>query len=69
MKLIDKAFRREYRFDCPHCGNRIEAAYPELTDVGGGVGKFFCPVCRQDRFIDLSVFRKKIVYEEEIKVE
>ena len=35
----------------------------ELTDIGGKVSKFYCPVFRKDRYISWSDLRKKIVYE------
>nr|DAP49008.1 MAG TPA: hypothetical protein [Caudoviricetes sp.] len=35
----------------------------ELTDIGGKVSKFYCPVCRKDRYITWSDLRKKIIYE------
>ena len=31
--------------------------------IGGKVIKFFCPVCRKERYIAWSDLRKKIVYE------
>lgn len=52
-----------YRFNCPNCQSRLEADSSELTDIGGKVSKFYCPVCRKDRYITWSDLRKKIVYE------
>jgi predicted RNA-binding Zn-ribbon protein involved in translation (DUF1610 family) len=69
MKIVDKAVRKVYRFNCPNCGSRLEAEYQELVDIGGKVSKFFCPVCRKDRFVDWSVLRKRTVYEGDIKPE
>lgn len=65
MKIIDKAVRKVYRFNCPNCGSKLEAESQELVDIGGKVSKFFCPVCRKDRFVDWSSLRKKTVYEGE----
>lgn len=65
MKIVDRAIRKVYRFNCPNCGSKLEAECQELVDIGGKVSKYFCPVCRKDRFIDWSALRKKTVYEED----
>ena len=36
-----------------------------MEDIGGKVCKFYCPVCRKERYITWSELRKKIVYEGE----
>ena len=54
MKIVDIAVKKVYRFNCPNCQSRLEADSSELTDIGGKVSKFYCPV---------SDLRKKIVYE------
>lgn len=51
MKIVDIAVRKVYRFNCPNCQSRLEAEAQELVDIGGKVCKFFCPVCRKDRYI------------------
>lgn len=56
MKIVDI-------FNCPNCQSRLEAEAQELVDIGGKVCKFFCPVCRKDRYITWSELRKKIVYD------
>jgi predicted RNA-binding Zn-ribbon protein involved in translation (DUF1610 family) len=63
MKIVDIAVKKVYRFSCPNCQSRLEADSSELTDIGGKVSKFYCPVCRKDRYITWSDLRKKIVYE------
>lgn len=65
MKIVDVAVKKVYRFNCPNCQSRLEAEVQDLEDIGGKVIKFFCPVCRQDRYIAWSDLRKKIVYEGE----
>lgn len=65
MKIVEVAVKRVYRFNCPNCGSRLEAESQELVDIGGKVSKFFCPVCKKDRYIGWSDLRKKIVYEGE----
>lgn len=65
MKIVDKAVKKIYRFNCPNCQSRLEAESQELVDIGGKVSKFFCPVCRKDRYITWSDLRKKIIYEGE----
>ena len=37
----------------------------EFEDIGGKISKFFCPVCKKDRYITWSDLRKKTVYEGE----
>ena len=63
MKIVDIAVKKVYRFNCPKCQSRLEADSSELTDIGGKVSKFYCPVCRKDRYITWSDLRKKIIYE------
>ena len=63
LKIVDIAVRKVYRFNCPNCQSRLEAEAQELVDIGGKVCKFFCPVCRKDRYITWSELRKKIVYD------
>lgn len=63
MKIVDIAVKKVYRSSCPNCQSRLEADSSELTDIGGKVSKFYCPVCRKDRYITWSDLRKKIVYE------
>lgn len=63
MKIVERAVKKIYHFNCPNCQSRLEAESQELVDIGGKVSKFFCPVCREDRYITWSDLRKKIVYE------
>jgi predicted RNA-binding Zn-ribbon protein involved in translation (DUF1610 family) len=63
MRIVDKAVRKVYRFNCPVCGSRLEADYQELVDIGGKVSKFHCPVCKKERHISWSELRKKMIYE------
>lgn len=72
MKIVDVAVKKVYRFNCPNCQSRLEADSQDLEadsqdleDIGGKVIKFFCPVCRKERYISWSDLRKKIVYEGE----
>lgn len=65
MKIVDVAIKKVYRFNCPNCGSRLEAEGGELVDIGGKVSRFFCPVCKTDRYINWSDLRKRIVYEGE----
>lgn len=64
MKILEKAIKQTYRFSCPVCGSKLEGESKEFVDIGGKVNKFFCPVCRQDRYIQWADLRNKIVYEE-----
>lgn len=63
MKIVDVAVQQYYRFNCPNCGSKLEAEIGELTDIGGKVSKFFCPVCGKDRYISWGSLRKRTVYE------
>lgn len=65
MKIVDKAVKRVYRFNCPNCGSRLEAESQDMMDIGGKVNKFFCPVCKKERYINWSDLRKKTIYEGE----
>lgn len=63
MKIVGIAVKKVYRFNCPNCQSRLEADNHDLEDIGGKVVKFFCPVCKKERYISWSDLRKKIVYE------
>lgn len=63
MKVVDVAVKRVYRFNCPNCGSRLEADCKELTDIGGKVSRFYCPVCKKDRYICWAELRKRTIYE------
>lgn len=63
MKVIDIAVQKVYRFNCPNCQSRLEAEIEDLTDIGGKVCRFYCPICKKDRYIAWSNLRKKIMYE------
>lgn len=62
MKIVDVAVQQLYRFNCPNCGSKLEAESGELVDIGGKTSKFFCPVCRKDRYIPWNALRKRTVY-------
>ena len=63
MKIIGIAIERTYRFNCPVCGSKLECEGHELNDIGGRVKKFFCPICKKDRYISWSELRKRTVYD------
>lgn len=58
MKIVDKAVKKVYRFNCPNCQSRLEGESKEFEDIGGKISKFFCPVCKKDRYITWSDLRK-----------
>ena len=35
MKIVDKAVKKVYRFNCPNCQSRLEGESKEFEDVGG----------------------------------
>ena len=59
MKIVDRAVKKVYRFNCPNCQSRLEGESKEFEDIGGKISKFFCPVCKKDRYITWSDLRKK----------
>ncbi len=63
MKIVDKAVKKLYRFNCPNCGSKLEAECKEVVDIGGKVSKFYCPVCKKERYINWGDLRKKTIYE------
>lgn len=64
MRVVDVAVKQLYRFNCPNCGSKLEAEVHDLTDIGGKTSMFYCPVCRQTRYISWSMLRKRTVYDE-----
>lgn len=64
MRIVNVAVRQCYRFNCPNCGSKLEADSDELVDVGGKTSRFWCPVCREERYIPWSSLRKRTVYKE-----
>ena len=50
------------------CGGKLKY-YDKVRRIvrtkGGKISKFFCPVCKKDRYITWSDLRKKTVYEGE----
>lgn len=63
VKVIDKAKRGVYIFNCSACGSRLEASCDDLTVMGNKVCKYFCPICKKYRYISWSAMKSKIVYE------
>lgn len=59
MRIVDIAVKKVYRFNCPNCQSRLEADSSELVDIGGKVNKFYCPICRKDRYISRRKFVRK----------
>ena len=55
MKIVDKAVKKVYRFNCPNCQSRLEGESKEFEDIGGKISKFFCPVCKKDRAFESGV--------------
>ncbi len=55
MKIVDKAVKKVYRFNCPNCQSRLEGESKEFEDIGGKISKFFCPVCKKDRYITWEI--------------
>ena len=62
--IVDVAVRQCYRFNCPNCGSRLEADCGDLVDIGGKTSRFWCPVCRKERYVPWSALRKRVVYED-----
>lgn len=64
MRVVNVAVKQFYRFNCPNCGSKLEADSDELVDIGGKVCRFWCPICREERYIVWSALRKRTVYED-----
>ena len=56
MKIVKKL----YRFDCPECGNHLEASPKEVKLDKFGRLYFNCPVCKR---IEISRISSTIVYD------
>lgn len=65
MKIVNKAIKKVYRFNCPICGARLEADPEEMTDIGNKMSSFHCPVCMDFRYIGWRDLIKKVIYEKE----
>lgn len=61
MKIVDKAVKKVYRFNCPNCQSRLEGESKEFEDIGGKISKFFCPVWYARRIVILHglIFGRK----------
>ena len=44
--------------------SRLEADCGDLVDIGGKTSRFWCPVCRKERYVPWSALRKRVVYED-----
>lgn len=64
VKVIKKAVKINYIFNCPKCGDRLEADGTELIDIGNKYSEFYCPTCKENRYINWSALHKKIIYKE-----
>lgn len=63
MKVIKKAVKKTYIFNCPNCGARLEAEPSDFEDMGNKIKAFYCPVCCKKRHISWRELRKKTIYE------
>ena len=41
MKIVDRAVKKVYRFNCPNCQSRLEGESKEFEDIGGKISKRF----------------------------
>ncbi len=62
MKIIDKAEKIVYIFNCPVCCTKLEADCNDLTVVGNKSCKYLCPICEKVRYIYWSALKCKIYY-------
>lgn len=37
MKIVDRAVKKVYRFNCPNCQSRLEGESKEFEDIGGKI--------------------------------
>ena len=62
MKVIDKAEKSVYIFNCPACGSKLEANCDDLTIISNKTCRYLCPVCKKIRYISWSALKCKIRY-------
>lgn len=62
MKVIDKADKSIYIFNCSACGSKLEANCDDLTILGNKVCKYLCPVCKKVRYISWSAMKSKTLF-------
>jgi len=41
MKIVQKAVKRLYHFECCNCGSKLEVEPGKLMDVGNKISKFY----------------------------
>lgn len=65
MKVISKAIKKNYIFNCPICGSKLEAEPSDFEHIGSRMIKLNCPVCNEDIYMDIEWkgLEVKIVYE------
>ena len=55
MKVIDKAEKSVYIFNCPACGSKLEANCDDLTIISN-------KACKKPRYISWAALKCKIRY-------
>lgn len=67
MKVISKAIKKNYIFNCPICGAKLEAEPSDFEDIGDIIKCFYCPVCNKKRHVNWKELEKKTIYENTFK--
>lgn len=66
MKIIKRAIKDVYRFECPNCGSVLEADLDEIKPIYGcgtvSEVEFYCPVCDSVRTIFRVDMIRRTVY-------
>lgn len=62
MKVIDKAEKSIYIFNCSACSSKLEANCDDLTIIGNKICKYRCPVCKKVRYISWSAMKSKTLF-------
>lgn len=64
MKIIKRAIKDVYRFECPNCGSVLEADLDEIKPIYGCdlTVEFHCPVCDSVRTIFRVGMIRRTVY-------
>ena len=47
MKIVDRAVKKVYRFNCPNCQSRLEGESKEFEDIGGKISNSFARYARK----------------------
>lgn len=59
MKIVDKAVKKVYRFNCPNCQSRLEGESKEFEDIGGRLANSSVRYARRIVILHGLIFGRK----------